>query len=213
MPTFACIHVFLWYFMQLLTSLEQRTVHRREVWLETFLQANNCNVDLQYWRRLSNLADWDLITDRRRETFDVATKPLTGMNVSDSHLNFGVGWNDPPVSPLPRNLFIKPFVYDKISCRKLSAPFLPFFFPLRVLFRWKCHWKMDESISTKWNIALPLMTLPVMFTITVDQCSMLTCTFIRFPHFRFRQMKLEMVNYSWNELGSDSLFIMSGYFH
>lgn len=148
MPTFVCIRVFLWYFMQLLTSLEQHTVHHREVWLEKILQVNNCNVDLQYWRRLSNLADWDLITDRRRETFAMATKPLTGMNVSDSHLNFGVGWNDPPVSPLPRNLFIKPFVYDKISRRKLSAPFPTFFFP--------CVFYLGENVIEKWMSPLAL---------------------------------------------------------
>lgn len=49
--------------------------------------------------------------------------------------------------------------------------------------------------------------------ITVDQSSMLTCTFIRFTHFRFSQMKLENINYSLDRLGSDSVFIMSGYLH
>lgn len=40
-----------------------------------------------------------LNTNGRRETFTVAMKQLTGMTVSDYHLNLGVGQNDPPVSP------------------------------------------------------------------------------------------------------------------
>lgn len=72
--------------------------------------------------RLSNLADWGLVIARRRQAFAVATKPLTGVNVSDPHLNFGVGQNDPLSFCLRQKL------------QKAFIPFL-YFLPLRVLFR------------------------------------------------------------------------------
>lgn len=58
-----------------------------------------------------------LIIDQRRETFAVATTSLTGMAIIDFHLTLGAAQND----------LFKPFVYDKISRRKLSTPFSAFF--------------------------------------------------------------------------------------
>lgn len=131
MSTFTCIYVFLWHFMQLSTSLERCTIHRREASTEKFLQANNCKC----WPPiLAEVVQSSLITDwrgkrlpwqwSRWQEWMSVTPTWTSEWAEMTHLSL----------PLPCNLFIKPFVYEGISHRKLSALF-PNFFPTCVLFR------------------------------------------------------------------------------
>lgn len=101
--------------------------------LEEVVQSSRSGLD--YRAKEGNVCRWDDVTDRT-ECQTLPAPPPRRDKIT--------------LSPL-RYLFIKPFVIGKISHGKLSGPFSPLF-PQLVLFRWKCHWKIDESIRVKWNI-------------------------------------------------------------
>lgn len=140
---------------------------------------------------------------------NVATTSLTGMTIIDFHLTLGAARNDLPVSP-PHDLF-KTFVYDKISRRKLSAPFSAFFLSVFYLGENVIEIWMSP-LGSKWNIPALYFCWPYLSRSRlrwIKAARWNSCTFIRFTHFRIGQHELEKVNYSLDGLRSESLFLMS----
>lgn len=119
----------------------------------------------------------------------------------------GTKW---PASLSPHDLF-KTFVYDKISRRKLSAPFSAFFLSVFYLGENVIEIWMSP-LGSKWNIPAlyfcwPYLSRSRLRWITAARWN--SCTFIRFTHFTIGQPELEKVNYSLDGLRSESLFLMS----